>query len=117
MIARALPVRTLAPAAREPEPHRDPELLRVRFHPALTLREIHHAARAIACELVNDGRGGIVITPIGFDESVLPPAPVSAPLPAAAERIGECELCGLVDHHLRDGACPSCAAKYQAVPA
>lgn len=25
-----------------------------------------------------------------------------------AEYIGRCELCGLVDHHLRDGACPNC---------
>ena len=26
----------------------------------------------------------------------------------AAERIGRCDLCGVVDHHLVDGECASC---------
>ena len=25
------------------------------------------------------------------------------------ERIGDCERCGALDHHLVDGLCPSCA--------
>lgn len=27
---------------------------------------------------------------------------------ATLERIGTCELCGLTDHHLVDGVCPTC---------
>lgn len=27
---------------------------------------------------------------------------------ATVERIGTCELCGLTDHHLVDGVCPTC---------
>lgn len=30
---------------------------------------------------------------------------------ATLERIGECELCGLTDHHLVDGICPTCRPK------
>lgn len=28
------------------------------------------------------------------------------------ERIGRCELCGLVDHHLVEGECLSCRRRY-----
>ena len=28
------------------------------------------------------------------------------------ESIGRCDLCGEVDHHLRQGACPGCRNKY-----
>lgn len=27
-------------------------------------------------------------------------------------RIGTCELCGATDHHLVEGACPVCRARY-----
>jgi hypothetical protein len=30
---------------------------------------------------------------------------------AAIEAIGTCELCGLTDHHLVDGVCPTCRPK------
>jgi hypothetical protein len=30
---------------------------------------------------------------------------------AVAERIGECEFCGVTDHHLVDGICPTCRPK------
>lgn len=32
-----------------------------------------------------------------------------------AERIGRCDWCGLVDHHLVDGICASCADKSHTV--
>lgn len=32
-----------------------------------------------------------------------------------AERIGTCETCGLTDHHLIDGICPSCRARTQTI--
>ncbi len=32
----------------------------------------------------------------------------AAPSTAPAETIGECELCGDVDHHLVEGVCPAC---------
>lgn len=32
------------------------------------------------------------------------------------ECIGECEICGLVDHHLVEGECPECREKYDHVP-
>lgn len=28
------------------------------------------------------------------------------------ETIGRCDLCGLVDHHLRQGLCPTCREKH-----
>ncbi|MEX2524467.1 MAG: hypothetical protein WD750_05885 [Gammaproteobacteria bacterium] len=28
------------------------------------------------------------------------------------ESIGRCEICGVVDHHLIEGACPLCRVKY-----
>jgi hypothetical protein len=28
------------------------------------------------------------------------------------ETIGTCELCGVTDHHLMEGACPGCRARY-----
>lgn len=31
-----------------------------------------------------------------------------------AHHAGECEWCGLVDHHLDEGQCPSCKAKIDA---
>ncbi len=30
---------------------------------------------------------------------------------AIVERIGPCEICGLTDHHLVDGICPTCRPK------
>ncbi len=30
---------------------------------------------------------------------------------ATAEKIGRCDLCGLIDHHLIGGACPACRAR------
>jgi hypothetical protein len=29
----------------------------------------------------------------------------------ATETIGECEICGVVDHHLVEGLCPGCTAR------
>ncbi len=40
------------------------------------------------------------------------------PIPVApVERIGECDLCGLVDHHLVLDACPSCNQGHNLLPA
>ena len=33
------------------------------------------------------------------------------------ERIGTCELCGLTDHHLVDGVCPTCRPRCATIPA
>ncbi len=52
----------------------------------------------------------------------LPPGSFTAPHPedschsqpdAPAERIGECDLCGEVDHHLVQGSCETCRRHYR----
>lgn len=70
----------------------------IRFAPSVPLPQVREAARFISCDLVNDGRGDIVIQPI-------------------ATRAGDCETCGHWDGHLVLGMCAECRGRYGVAPA
>ncbi len=66
----------------------------IRFAPAVPLSAVQKLAADIGCHLVNDGRGGAIITP------------------RTIYRAGDCEICGHWDSSLLQGACPTCRKKY-----
>lgn len=73
----------------------------------ITIRDTADGGITLHSELEGDGRNSLALR---VAEKLLMPLPWATAI-EVKERIGECEICGIVDHHLVRGECPACRAK------